>query len=275
MTKLRQDFIDHLQLKGFSAKTIRNYIDCVSHYSKHFGVSPLKLTNTHAKEFLLYLRNDRKLYSLKGFYRAFQPDLDVMRDIGRMKEPIKRPEILSRQEVEALIAASTNLKVKAINAVLYSSGIRLNECVNLKITDVDSSRMVLRIVNGKGGRDRFAVLSQRTLDILREYVKKYRPTTYLFEGHYKNRPLTSRRFQEYVVMSGKRAGLSKHVTPHLLRHTFATHQLEGGVALKVIQDLLGHATIRTTAEYTHVSNAMLKSAGSPFDQPLPKTGGHL
>lgn len=277
MTMLRQDFIDRLQLKGFSQKTIRNYVDCVSRYSKHFKQSPLKLGHSHVVEFLLHLRNDRKLepktinlhmYSIKGFYRIFLPDQDIMQDIHRMKEPLKRPEILSREEADAMISSSSNLKMKAIVAILYSSGVRLAECANLKIQNVDSSRMVLRIENGKGSKDRFAVLSPKALDIIREYWKQYRPKVYLFEGNIENRPLTQRRFQEHVKQAAQLAKITKHVSPHILRHSFATHLLEGGVALKVIQDLLGHASIRTTAEYTHVSSAMLKQAGSPFDLPL-------
>lgn len=277
MTKLRQDFINHLQLKGFSPSTIRNYVECVSRYSKHFKESPLKLGRTHVIEFLLHLSNDRKLepktinlhmYSIKSFYGAFFPGQDIMQDIHRMKEPLKRPEVLSREEADLMISSSSNLKMKAIVAILYSSGIRLAECTNLKIQNVDSSRMVLRIENGKGGKDRNAVLSPKALDIIRDYWKQYRPKEYLFEGHIENRPLTSRRFQENVKQAAQLAKITKHVSPHILRHSFATHLLEAGVALKVIQELLGHASIRTTAEYTHVSSAMLKQAGSPFDLPL-------
>ena len=279
MSKLRADFVAALQLKGFSPKTIRNYVECVSRFSKHFKVSPMELGNCHIKEFLLHLRNDRKLepktinlhlYSIKGFYKVFIPKQpEIIDGLQRMKEPIKRPVVLSRQEADLLIESAKNLKMKAIVAVLYSSGIRLAECVNLKIIDVDSSRMVLHIVNGKGGKDRFAILSPRTHLILREYFRQYRPSVYLFEGYIKDRPLTQRRYQDYVCNAAKLAGITKHVSPHLLRHTFATHLLESGVPLKVIQDLLGHATIRTTAEYTHVSNAVLTTTQSPFDLPLP------
>jgi integrase/recombinase XerD len=282
MTEVRQQFITGLQLKGYSPPTVRNYVESVYRYSRHYGKSPLLLDNGDARAFLLHLRNERKfapktinlhLYSLKCFYGMFLPGKNVMEGIPRMKEPIKRPEVLSRSEVEALIAKSSNLKMKAVNAVFYSSGIRLAECMNLKITDIDSSRMVLRIESGKGGKGRFAVLSPRTLCILREYWKEYRPAKYLFEGRLADRPLSKRRFYGYVVEAAHLAGIKKAVYPHLLRHTFATHLLESGTPLAVIQDLLGHATIGTTAEYTHVSMALLKTAGSPFDKPLEKEGG--
>lgn len=282
MTEVRQQFITGLQLKGYSPPTVRNYVESVCRYSRHYGKSPLLLDNGDARAFLLHLRNVRKfapktinlhLYSLKCFYRMFLPGKNVMEGIPRMKEPIKRPEVLSRSEVEALIEKSSNLKMKAINAVFYSSGIRLAECMQLKLTDVDSSRMVLRIESGKGGRDRFAVLSPRTLCILREYWKQYRPKKYLFTGRLADRPLSKRRFYGYVVDAARLAGIKKQVYPHLLRHTFATHLLESGTPLAVIQDLLGHASIGTTAEYTHVSMALLKTAGSPFDKPLEKEGG--
>jgi site-specific recombinase XerD len=282
MTELRQKFITGLQLKGYTPPTVRNYVDCVSRYSRHYGKSPLQLDNGDARAFLLHLRNVRKyapktinlyLYSLKCFYGMFLPGKNVMEGIPRMKEPIKRPEVLSRSEVEALIEKASNLKMKAVNAVFYSSGIRLSECMHLKLTDIDSSRMVLRIESGKGGRDRFAVLSPRTLGILREYWKEYRPKQYLFTGRLDDRPLSKRRFYGYVVDAARLAGIKKPVYPHLLRHTFATHLLESGTPLGVIQDLLGHASIGTTAEYTHVSMALLKTAGSPFDKPLAKEGG--
>lgn len=281
MSKLRQDFIAHLQLKGYSEKTIRNYIECVALYSKHYNKSPLDLEHEHVKNYLLYMRNKRKLkirtinlhlYSLRSFYEHFCPDKDYFKDIRRMKEPDYHPEILSREEVLAMIDASKNLKMKAINALLYSSGIRLAECVNLKIHDVDSKRMIIRIRQGKGARDRNAVLSQRALLILRAYYKQYRPSLYLFEGWYTDKPLSQRRFQDYVCGAAKLAGITKHVSPHTMRHSFATHLLEDGVPLKVIQEFLGHATIKTTTIYTHVSSDLLSKVGSPFDRPADSKG---
>jgi site-specific recombinase XerD len=275
MTNLRSDFIAHLQLRGYAEHTIRNYIESMALYARYFNRSPLELSHQHVKEYLLYLRNEKKLavrtinlhmYSIRSFYNHFLPGENMMGDIRRMKEPESYPVILSRQEVYAMIDKADTLKIKAAVAVLYSSGIRLEECANLKLNCIERDRMVLRIINGKGGKDRNAVLSIKTLAILAEYWRAYRPTEYLFEGYTKGKPLTKRRYQDYVVQAARKAGVVKHVTPHTLRHSFATHLLEDGVPLRVIQDMLGHANVTTTTIYTHVSSDLLRKVGSPFDR---------
>jgi site-specific recombinase XerD len=188
-----------------------------------------------------------------------------MDGFSRMKEPLKIPQVLSKEEVETLIATANSLKVKALLAVFYSSGIRLAECAALKITDIDSKRMVIRIEKGKGQTDRFAVLSQRALLILRDYYRQIRPKNWLFENKFRTKPLNRRHIQQMVSTAAKRAGIKKKVSPHILRHSFATHLLEAGKPLQAIQRFLGHATIRTTVQYTHVSSELLNSVGSPFD----------
>ena len=276
MTKLRSQFIQHLELRGYAAKTIRNYIQCVSQCSRYFNRSPLTLTHTDILEYLTYLKRERKLavrtwnlhyYSIKSFYDHFHPQSNIMDGLKRMKEPICRPEVLSKEEVEQIIAIAHPLKVKAIIAVLYSAGIRLAECAFLKISDIDSKRMVIRIEKGKGKKDRYAVLSQRTLTLLREYYKEYYPEHWLFESSFKEKPISARRIQDYVRIMGRKSGVKKHVTAHILRHSFATHLLEAGQPLTVIQELLGHANVKTTTMYTHVSSSLLHKAGSPFDTP--------
>ena len=184
-----------------------------------------------------------------------------------MKEPFKVPEVLSKEEIEALVASCTDIRTRAIITVLYSSGIRLGECASLKITDVDSDRMVLRINSGKGGRDRYAVLSQRALVLLRQYYRSFRPKHWLFENRKRSQPILKRRTQQLVHDAGIRAGIKKPVAAHILRHTFATHLLEAKIPLPVIQHFMGHTNISTTVKYSHVSSEMLKSVGSPFDAP--------
>ena len=285
MSTLRSDFIAHLQLRGFSERTVRNYIDGVSRYARFFGKSPLELTPEDVKSYLLHLRNVRHLairtinlhmYSIKSFYEHFVPDRNMMGDIRRMKEPQSYPVVLSRQEVCAMIDSAPNLKIKAVVALLYSSGIRLNECVTLKMSCIERDRRIIRIINGKGGKDRVAVLSDKALAIIGDYWRQYRPTVYLFEGYTPGQALTQRRYQDYVGEAAKRAGVTKHVSPHILRHSFATHLLEDGVPLRIIQDMLGHACVTTTTMYTHVSAELLNKVGSPFDAPVTKicTGRH-
>ncbi len=284
MTKLRSQFIQHLELRGYAAKTIRNYIQCVSQCSRYFNRSPLTLSHNDIIEYLTYLKRERKLavrtwnlhyYSIKSFYDHFQPQSNIMHGLKRMKEPVCRPEVLSKEEVEQIIAIAHPLKVKAIIAVLYSAGIRLAECAFLKISDIDSKRMVIRIEKGKGKKDRYAVLSHRTLTLLREYYKKYRPQHWLFENPSKEKPISNRRIHDYVRIMSRESGVRKHVTAHILRHSFATHLLEAGKPLTVIQELLGHADVKTTTMYTHVSAALLHETGSPFDTiPQAKEAPH-
>jgi len=282
MTQLRRDFIAHLQLRGFSEHTIRNYIESMAMYARHFNKSPLELKREHVKEYLLHLRNVKKLavrtinlhmYSIKSFYEHFLPGVDMMGDIRRMKEPEVCPVVLSREEVYSMIDNAPNLKITAVVALLYSSGIRLGECAALKMSCIERSRMIIRILQGKGGKDRNAVLSVKTLDILSAYYRYYRPSVYLFEGYTPGEPMSLRRYQDYVIAAAKKARICKHVTPHTLRHSFATHLLEDGVPLRVIQDMLGHATVTTTTIYTHVSSDLLNKVGSPFDKPLNRKGG--
>ena len=276
MSAVCRQFIDHLKLKGFSQATIQNYVQCVSRCVRHCNKPPLSLSHDDIGKYLLHLKEVRHhapktinqvFYALRCFYGHFYPNRNIMDGFGRMKEPFKVPEVLSKEEVETLIASCTDLRTRAIVAVLYSSGIRLGECADLKITDVDSKRMVLRINSGKGGRDRYAVLSQRALVLLRQYYRTFRPKHWLFENHKHTSPVLRRRMQQLVHDAGIRAGIKKPVAAHILRHTFATHMLEAKIPLPVIQRFLGHTNISTTVKYSHVSGEMLNSVGSPFDAP--------
>jgi integrase/recombinase XerD len=279
MSPLRARFIGYLELKGFSSKTARNYVQVVKQFTRHIGKSPVHMTRTDVENYLLHLKRVKKLeartinlhfYGLRAFCSFMLPDSDIMKPFGRMREPHKQPRLLSRQEVEKVIETAENLKHKAIISLIYSSGIRLNECVHLTIKDVDSSRMVVHILGGKGAKDRYAVLAERTLHILRDYYRKYRPTHWLFEGGKDGQPLHPRTIGNIVSTTAFKAGLARNVSPHILRHSFATHLLEAGTQLQVIQHLLGHAKIQTTALYTQVSAELLHSVKSPFDSPAPQ-----
>lgn len=194
------------------------------------------------------------------------PDADIMSSFKRMRTPKYQPVVLSVQDVAAMIDLTENLKTRAIIATMYSAGLRLDECCHLKVSDIDSKRMTI-LVNGKGQKQRLGLLSTMTLEILRTYYRRYRPSQWLFEGRKPENHLTRRALAELIHIAGLRAGIKRRVSPHMLRHSFATHLLERGESLLVIQRLLGHVNVSTTAMYTHVSNRMLQEVKSPLDQP--------
>jgi len=273
MTPLRQQFIDALRLKGFSGSTVTNYVSAVAAISLHYRVSPLELTKQQIQAYLLFLLRERKLApatvnlhmdSMKTYYNLMDPDGGRMAGISHVKVPFHIPVVLSRKEVEKLIGAAVNLKHKAAIMLLYSSGLRLQECLNLRPVHIESARMKVRVEDGKGKKDRYTVLSKRTLETLREYFRVFKPKTWLFEGHGGERYAT-RTLGHIVKHAALRARIGKNVTPHTLRHCFATHMMESGVPLPVIQQLLGHTSIKTTMIYLHLSEPLLDSTPSPLD----------
>ena len=277
MSPLRSRFIEFLELRGFTAATIRNYVQGVKQFQDWLGCSPTRMTREKVQEYLTYLRRVRQLaprtmnvhiYALKGFCEFFLPGSGIMQPFLRMRTPKYQPVVLSRGEVDALIAAAPSLKARAILTTLYSAGLRLNECLTLRIADVDSKRMVLHI-QGKGARQRYALLSPMTLELLRSYYRQYRPKEFLFPGQAPGSHLSKKAVSLMVRATARRAALTQHVTAHTLRHSFATHLLERGESLLVIQRLLGHAEISTTTMYTQVSAQMLSAVQSPLDAPPP------
>lgn len=273
MTPLRKKFIDALRLKGFSERTIENYVCAVIGLSRHYHASPLELTNEQIRAFLLFMLNDRKLAprtvnlhmnAMKTFYKLMDPDGGRMTDITPVKAPRHIPVVLSREEVEKMINAATNLKHKAALMLLYSSGLRLQECISLRPMHIESDRMKVRVEDGKGKRDRYTVLSRRTLATLQEYFRTFKPKTWLFKG-FGGKRYGARTLGHIVTHAALRARIGKKVTPHTLRHSFATHLMESGIALPVIQKLLGHSSIKTTMIYLHVSEAMVDRTISPLD----------
>jgi integrase/recombinase XerD len=281
MTPLRARFIAHLQLKGYAVKTMRNYLEPIIRFSRWLKRSPDTLTKDELQRYLLYLKLERKLairtlnihiYALKCFCDFVLPEANIMGPYRRLKEPKYHPDVLGREEIKAIIDTEQNLKYKAIVATLYSSGIRLEECVNLNIADIDSSRMVIHVRNGKGGKERITILSPRTLEILRKYWIEYKPRTCLFEGNVSGKRIHHRTIAEIVAVAAFKTGIRRRIKVHTLRHSFATHLLEDGVPLQVIQRLLGHERIETTNIYTHVSTEMLTTVKSPLDTPRSAPG---
>lgn len=272
MSKLRDDFIVQLKLQGLSNKTIEGYLGNMRGITRHFKKSPLELKTEDIQKYLLHLLEVRKhakssvqrtLAALKKFYKLMLPGSTIMDSFKTIKYKSKLPAVLSKDQIKKVIDATPSIKAKAIAMILYSAGIRLRECINLKIIDIESSQKRIRVENGKGEVDRYTVLSTQTLNVLREYFIRYRPQTYLFNG--RNGPLCQRSVEKIVSCAGKKAAIGKPVYPHVLRHSFATHLLEAGVSLPVIQKLLGHKSITTTMIYLHVSHTIISKVKSPLD----------
>lgn len=279
MTPLRVRFIDALHLKGRSEKTIGSYVSVVAALALHYRASPLDLCAEQIRLYLLFLLEQRKrapatvnlhIAALKAYFRLMAPGSTVMEEFSDVKVPSRLPNVLSRQEVMRMIEVTRNIKHRAILMVLYSAGLRLNECVHLKPCHIESQRMKIRVEQGKGMVDRYTVLSPTTLKILRDYVRACRPAVWLFEGQQPAKHLCDRSLGKVVERAARKAHIAKRVTPHTLRHCFATHLLEAGIALPVIQKLLGHKSIKTTMVYLHVGQPMLDKVISPLDMDLPQ-----
>jgi integrase/recombinase XerD len=273
MTLLRQQFVETLRVLGFTERTVENYVGAVAALTRYYRVSPLELTRDQIRSYLHFMLQDRKLApatvnqhmdAMKTFFKLMAPESTVMSGSSHVKMPKRIPRVLSREEVERLIAAVHNLKHKATVMLLYSSGLRLHECITLLPAHIESDRMKVRVEQGKGNRDRYTVLSKRTLATLRDYFRAYRPKGWLFEGrdgdHY-----SARSVGKVVCDAAVKAKIGKRISPHTLRHCFATHLMEAGVALPVIQKLLGHTSIKTTMIYLHVSESLAERAKSPLD----------
>lgn len=274
MKPLREQFINKLKLRGLSDRTIANYVDIVHRVTRHFMCDPLCLTKEQIEGYRMYLLNEKKvapatmnlhIQCLRTFFNLMKPGNTLGDSFYRMKVPKHLPVVLSRAEAEKLIAITENLKYKALLMLLYCSGLRLNECVCLKPVHIESGRMKVRVEEGKGKKDRYTLLSQRTLQTLRDYFLMYKPKVWLFEG--KDHKQYGRRMVAHIVtVAARKAKLGKTVSPHTLRHSFATHLMETGIALPIIQQLLGHSNLKTTAVYLHVSQFTIDNIKSPFDE---------
>jgi site-specific recombinase XerD len=270
MTPLRQRFIDDLRLKNFSPGTIRVYVQAVARCAQHFGRSPEVLTREEVRSYLVQLI-DRGVSrscsvicrnALRHLYQDTLKRPDWLSEIPRPKREYRLPVVLSRDEVQRLFAVVTNLKQKALFTVAYDAGLRLSEILNLRLKDIDSRRMVLRIRQGKGKKDRYARLTPELLELLREYWREFRPEDLLFPGAAANKRYDLATPGQLLKKACRKAGINKRVSMHTLRHSFATHLLEAGVNLRVIQQLLGHDQIETTVLYTHISLVEQRAAPS-------------
>ena len=280
MGKLREQMIVDLQLSGIKPQTQKNYLREVGNLAKYFNRSPEELGEAELKEYLLYLINERRLSEgtfrfyvagLKFLYRTTLKREWPVEKIRHPKRAKKLPVVLDLSEVEAILSVTKNLKHKAILMITYSSGLRVNETARLKLTDIDSKRMTVKVSDGKGSKDRYSILSQTTLECLRQYWKKYRPAEWLFEGQKKDRHIAMSSIQQLFQKARKCVGITKPVSVHTLRHSFATHLIEAGTSLHHVQLLLGHRSPTTTTVYLHVSRLNLAQVISPLDRKATKS----
>jgi integrase/recombinase XerD len=284
MTPLRQRMIEDMKLRNYAPRTIKIYVKRVAAFSQHFGKSPQRLGAADIRAYLLFLiqKKDKPtsasyygqaISALRFLYRSTLGKKWVVDDVVSPKTQRKLPVVLSPGEVAQFFEAVASLKHRAILMTAYAAGLRVSEVVALRVDDIDSRRMVIRLRQAKGRKDRYTMLSPRLLTILRAYWKADRPTQLLFPGKLPDRSITARTVGKACRRARAAAGLGKHVTVHTLRHSFATHLLEGGTDLRIIQVLLGHRSLRTTAVYTHVSTSTLQATQSPFDRLPPPTEG--
>jgi len=243
-------------------------------FATFLGRSPDEATSEDLRRYQLHMAQQQvspwsinaAIAALRFFFIVTVGRPDLVRPLRLVTEPRKAPVVLSREEVARLIEAAPGLKYKAALSVAYGAGLRVSEVANLKVSDIDSGRMMLRVEQGKGQRDRDVMLSPRLLELLREWWHAARPQVWLFPGQNPINPITTRQINRAVAAAKDLAGISKRVSPHTLRHSFATHLLEQGADIRVIQVLLGHAKLETTALYTRVAVSTIRDVESPLER---------
>lgn len=273
MGRLKDKMIKDMELRGFSPRTKQTYLDWVWRLSKHNGKSPDLLGDEEIRDFLHYLLKARKAkqstvnqaYSAFRFFYKITLEREWNEEkTPRSKQPKKLPVVLSMEEIEKIFKNTNNLKHKAILMTIYSGGLRRDEAVNLKIEDIDSKRMMIKVF-GKGSKDRYTLLGEKALDILRAYWKIYQPTSYLFPSSTKDRHIDASTVGKVLKKSIELSNIHKKATLHTLRHSFATHLLESGADIYYIQKLLGHSSVKTTEIYLHVAKRDIVKIKSPID----------
>lgn len=284
MTPTRVRMIEDMQLRNFSPHTQRAYVRAVATFAQFFGKSPDLLGPEEVRTYLIHLVQQRQvswsfynqtLCALRFYYQATLGKEGLLTGIPCPKPQKKLPVVLSVPEVSRFFNVITNIKHRALLMTAYASGLRVSELIALCIKDIDSARMMIHVRQGKGGKDRYVKLSSRLLKVLRAYWRTRQPTQWLFPGRFPNQPIHQTSVNLICQQIAQRAKLGKRVTIHTLRHSYATHLLDAGTDLRTIQALLGHRSIKTTALYTHVSQAKLESTPSPLDLIDQINGGAL
>ena len=292
MTPLRQRMIAAMQIRNFTANTQAAYLQQIVLLARYYHQSPEALGPQQIQAYQLYLTNERKLApgslctiaaALRFLYHVTLKRDWALDDIPIPKKPLKLPVILSPEEIEHFLECVGSLKHRTLLTVAYAAGLRVSEATHLKVTDIDSQRMVIRVEQGKGQKDRYVMLSPRLLEELRTYWKVARPKLWLFPGDIPGRPITRDAVEQACDKARRLSGIDKPITPHSMRHAFATHLLEAGTDVRRIQLLLGHRSLATTSHYLKVATSSVCATVSPFDllprpeppQPQPDPPAHF
>ena len=274
MTSLRQRMLDDLRIRNYAPTTVDCYVRSVTEFAKHFNKPPDQLGPEEIRAWQLFLLKEKKVKlstyiqavcGLRFFYRH---TLNRSVDIERIPLPryeMKLPVILSKEEVKALLEAPKKLGDRAVLATMYGAGLRVSEATTLKIADIDGKRKVIHVHGGKGNKDRQVMLSDPLREVLLAWWRWRKPTEWLFPGESPGRPVSRETVFRACKEAARLAGIAKSVHPHSLRHAFATHLLDDGVSLPVIQALLGHTNLKTTARYLHVSDTVVRTTRSPLE----------
>lgn len=268
-----ENFLLKLELKKYAINTARTYVAMFEKFINHYPDTPLqsideqmihaylqKLTQEHKSSSYL----NQMVNAIKFYYEVVEGMPNRFYEIDRPRKSHPLPKVLSKEEVKSLITHTNNIKHRCIVSILYSAGLRRSELINLRIGDIDSKRMLIRVENSKGNKDRYTLLSETVLFELRTYYQEWKPKKYLFEG-LNGGPYSAQSIVQIVRNASKKAGIRKRVTPHMLRHSFATHLLEAGTDLRQIQVLLGHSSSVTTEIYTYVATKTFSQITSPLD----------
>jgi integrase/recombinase XerD len=280
VSALRARMIEDMTVRGFNEQTRSNYIRDVRAFAAFIGRSPDTATAEDLRRFQLHQTQsgvqppsiNSAVSALRFFFTVTLDRADLARRLTVVRQPRRLPTVLSTEEIALLLQAAPGSKHKAAFATAYGAGLRVSEVVALKVGDIDSERMLLRIERGKGRKDRYAMLSPQLLELLRAWWREGRrlgvllPQGWLFPGRNPIEPLSTRQFNRAVHAAAEAAGIKKRVSPHTLRHSFATHLLEQDTDIRVIQVLLGHAKLDTTARYTRVANTTIRTVTSPLDR---------
>jgi len=275
MTTLRQSMKEDMQVRNLSPHTQDSYLRQVSQFARYFGKSPDQLGPEHIRTYQIYLTNEKKLApasihiaiaALRFFYKVtLKKDWIFQEVLPLPKKPQKLPLILSPEEVLHFLPCVHQLNHRVILTTCYAAGVRISEAVRLKAPAIDSQRMVIRVEQGKGQKDRYVMLSPRLLEILRDYWKATRPKDWLFPGDQPGHPISRNTVEHACMKAHQASGLTKPVTPHSLRHAFAVHLLESGTDVRTIQLLLGHCSLATTARYLRIATTKVCATSSPLD----------
>jgi len=266
--------IEDMTIRNLSRSTQESYIYAVAKFSRHFNCPPDRLGMEEVRAYQLHLINKKYSWShinqvacaLRFFYGITLDQKEALERIVAGREPEKLPPVLNRDEIARFLAAVAGLRNRVALATAYAAGLRIGEVVRLKVSSIDSERMLIHVESGKGAKDRYAMLSPRLLKMLRAYWKRARPHSWLFPGQEPGGHLSRGALQSACRAARQRARIGKRVTTHSLRHSFATHLLESGTDIRIIQVLLGHSHLETTARYAQVATGLIAGTRSPFDQ---------